>query len=74
MEFAVSDDHCGLRNAVSAVFADAVWQRCCVHFFRNALDHMPKKHIDLVCMMELRYIPKPRELSADGQNSGGRNP
>lgn len=56
VEFVVSDDHCGIRNAVSAVLTEAVWQRCYVHFLRNALDHMPKKHIDPACMMELRWI------------------
>ena len=56
VEFVVSDDHCGIYNAVSAVLTEAIWQRCYVHFLRNALDHMPKKHIDPACMMELRWI------------------
>lgn len=56
VEFVVSDDHCGICNAVSAVLTEAIWQRCYVHFLRNALDHMPKKHIDPACMMELRWI------------------
>ena len=56
VEFVVSDDHCGICTAVSAVLTEAIWQRCYVHFLRNALDHMPKKHIDPACMMELRWI------------------
>ena len=56
VEFVVSDDHCGIRTAVSTILTEAVWQRCYVHFLRNALDHMPKKHIDPACMMELRWI------------------
>ena len=56
VEFVVSDDHCGICNAVSAVLTEAIWQRCYVHFLRNAWDHMPKKHIDPACMMELRWI------------------
>ena len=56
VEFVVSDDHCGICNAVSAVLTEAIWQRCYVHFLRNALDHMPKKHIDPACMMELHWI------------------
>ena len=56
VEFVVSDDHCGIRKAVSSILTEAVWQRCYVHFLRNALDHMPKKHIDPACMMELRWI------------------
>ena len=56
VEFVVSDDHCGIRSAVSTILTEAVWQRCYVHFLRNASDHMPKKHIDPACMMELRWI------------------
>ena len=62
VEFVVSDDHCGIRNAVSAVLTEAVWQRCYVHFLRNALDHMPKKHIDPACMIELRWIYERRTV------------
>lgn len=56
VEFVVSDDHCGIHKAVSSILTEAVWQRCYVHFLRNAFDHMPKKHIDPACMMELRWI------------------
>ena len=62
VEFVVSDDHCGIRNAVSAVLTEAVWQRCYVHFLRNALDHMPQKHIDPACMIELRWIYERRTV------------
>ena len=40
----------------------AAWQRCYVHFLRNALDHMPRK-IDDDCLQELRWIYDRRELS-----------
>ena len=63
VEFVVSDDHCGICNAVSAVLTEAIWQRCYVHFLRNALDHMPKKHIDPACMTELRWIYDRRTLT-----------
>jgi putative transposase len=32
----ISDAHQGLRNAIQACFAGAGWQRCKVHFLRNA--------------------------------------
>jgi putative transposase len=43
VEFAVSDDHPGLKAAIREVSPEAVWQRCYVHFLRNALDYVPRK-------------------------------
>jgi putative transposase len=37
-----SDSHRGLKNAVAAVLAGTSWQRCRVHFMRNALSLVPK--------------------------------
>lgn len=55
VELVISDDHAGLRGAIREVFPEAVWQRCYVHFLRNALDHLPRKADD-ECMTELRWI------------------
>ena len=38
VEFVVADDHAGLRAALREVLAEAAYQRCYVHFLRNALD------------------------------------
>ncbi|MGH2841882.1 MAG: IS256 family transposase [Solirubrobacteraceae bacterium] len=38
----ISDAHEGLRRAIEAVFAGASWQRCRVHFMRNALVLVPR--------------------------------
>lgn len=59
--FAVSDDHSGLRKAIQEVLPEAAWQRCYVHFLRNALDHLPRKADD-DCLMELRWIYDRRDL------------
>lgn len=40
VELVVSDDHAGLVAAIGEVVAEAAWQRCYVHFLRNALDHL----------------------------------
>jgi putative transposase len=32
---------------------EAAWQRCYVHFLRNALDHLPRRGND-DCLQELR--------------------
>lgn len=55
VEFVVSDDHCGIRKAVSESLPGAAWQRCYVHFLRNALGHLPRK-ADPDCLVELRWL------------------
>ena len=37
---AVSDDHPGLKRAIMEVLPESYWQRCYVHFMRNALDYL----------------------------------
>jgi transposase-like protein len=61
VELVVSDDHAGLRRAVSELLTEAVWQRCYVHFLRNALDHLPRRADD-DCMQELRWLYERRDL------------
>ena len=53
--FAVSDDHAGLKRAIMEVLPEAYWQRCYVHFLRNALDYLPRKVAD-DCLIELRWL------------------
>ena len=62
VEFVVADDHAGLRAAIREVLADAAYQRCYVHFLRNALDHLPRKHAD-DCLQELRWLYTRRDLT-----------
>jgi putative transposase len=55
VQLVVSDDHPGLKRAIREVLAEANWQRCYVHFLRNALDYLPRKADD-DCLMELRWL------------------
>ncbi|HEX2137646.1 MAG TPA: IS256 family transposase [Microvirga sp.] len=55
VEFVVADDHAGLRRAIEEVLPEAVYQRCYVHFLRNALDYVPRK-VDDDCLQELRWL------------------
>jgi putative transposase len=55
VQLAISDDHPGLKRAIREVLPEATWQRCYVHFLRNALDHLPRKADD-DCLMELRWL------------------
>ena len=61
VEFVVSDDHAGLKKAITGVVTEAAWQRCYVHFLRNALDHMPRKRDD-DCLQELRWLYDRRDI------------
>jgi len=62
VEFVVADDHAGLRAAIREVLAGAAYQRCYVHFLRNALDHLPRKADD-DCLQELRWLYDRRDLT-----------
>ena len=57
----ISDDHAGLRKSIPEVLPEASWQRCYVHFLRNALDHLPRKKDD-DCLTELRWIYERRNV------------
>ena len=61
VEFVVSDDHAGLVQAIREICPEAAWQRCYVHFLRNALDHLPRKADD-DCLMELRWMYERRDV------------
>jgi transposase-like protein len=58
---AISDDHPGLKKAIAEVLPEAAWQRCYVHFLRNALDYLPRKAND-DCLVELRWLYDRRDL------------
>ncbi|WP_024325948.1 IS256 family transposase [Thioalkalivibrio sp. AKL19] len=62
VELVVSDEHAGLRRAILEILPEAVWQRCYVHFLRNALDHLPRKADD-DCLQELRWLYDRRDLT-----------
>jgi putative transposase len=44
-----------VRAALREVLAEAAYQRCYVHFLRNALDHVPRR-VDDDCLQELRRL------------------
>jgi putative transposase len=70
VELVVSDDHAGLRKAIAEVLPEAVWQRCYVHFLRNALDHLPRKGDD-DCLRELRWLYDRRDVNEARKDLAG---
>jgi hypothetical protein len=61
-EFVVTDDHAGLRAALREVLAQAAYQRCYVHFLRNAPDYVPRR-VDDDRLQELRWLYDRRDLA-----------
>ena len=80
VELAITDSHEGLKAALQEVLPEAAWQRCYVHFLRNALDYLPRRGDD-DCLTELRWLydrrcleEAQRDLSAWIQRWQGRYP
>ena len=47
VKLAISDSHEGLKKAAAKVLG-ASWQRCRLHFMRNALAHVPRRQHQMV--------------------------
>ena len=69
VEFVVSDDHAGLKKAITEMLTESAWQRCYVHFLRNALDYLPRKADD-DCLQELRWLYDRRDLTEAQRDLG----
>jgi putative transposase len=62
-----SDAHRGLKSAVAAVLVGASWQRCRVHFMRNALSLVPKAAQQMVGATIRTVFAQPDAVSAHQQ-------
>jgi putative transposase len=62
-----SDSHRGLKGAIEAVVQGASWQRCRVHFMRNALSLVPKAAQQMVGATIRTVFAQPDSLSAHQQ-------
>ncbi len=70
VEFVVTDDHAGLKAAIREILPEAAWQRCYVHFLRNALDYVPRK-VDDDCLRELRWLYDRRDIAEARRDLAG---
>jgi transposase-like protein len=59
-----SDSHLGLKQAVAEVLVGATWQRCRVHFMRNALATVPKLAQQMVAATLRTIFAQPEVESA----------
>jgi putative transposase len=66
----VSDDHEGIKGALSGELAGVEWQRCVVHFERNVLSHVPSASMgevaqDLKAIFTLRRAKTAHALAEE---------
>jgi len=63
----ISDDHAGLVKAVREQLLGSSWQRCRVHFTRNAQDLVPRSARSMVASAIRLVFEQPDERSARSQ-------
>ena len=64
VKLVISDGHKGIRKAVTESFIGSSWQMCQVHFMRNVLKYIPKKHKSEVSIGLKDAMGKPEYLQA----------
>jgi len=62
-----SDSHRGLKEAIAATLSGVCWQRCRVHFMRNALSHVPRTSAMMVAATIRTVFAQPDAGSAREQ-------
>ena len=67
VKLVISDAHEGLKGAIAAVLQGAAWQRCRVHFVRNALALVPKAAAQMVAATIRTVFVQPDPVSAREQ-------
>ena len=60
----ISDAHEGLKAAITRTMTGATWQRCRVHFMRNALAHVPKAETTVVAAAIRQAFIQPDHAAA----------
>lgn len=67
LQLVISDAHEGLKRAAGAALGGAAWQRCTVHFMRNALSYVPKTAQPMVAAAIRTVFAQPDQASAREQ-------
>jgi transposase-like protein len=67
VQLVTSDAHRGLKGAIETILVGASWQRCRVHFMRNALSLVPKAAQQMVGATIRTVFAQPEVRSAHEQ-------
>ena len=64
IDLLISDCSPGLVNIIPEFFPEAKWQRCMVHWMRNAFSHCPAKHLsELAAMLKAIHEQEDRDAA-----------
>lgn len=70
VKLVVSDKCLGLFDVIGDFFPDAKWQRCVVHWYRNAFSMCPKRHVkELAAMLKAIHAQEDREAALEKSNA-----
>lgn len=67
IQLVISDAHVGLKAAIREVLPGSSWQRCRVHFMRNALARVPKRSQPLISATLKTIFAQPSQAEARQQ-------
>jgi putative transposase len=67
VQLVISDAHSGLIKAIAATMQGASWQRCRVHFMRNALAKVSKGHAEMVAATIRTIFAQPGQKEVRAQ-------
>ena len=67
VQLVISDAHSGLIKAISTTMQGAAWQRCRVHFMRNALAKVSKGHAEMVAATIRTIFAQPGQKEVRAQ-------
>jgi putative transposase len=67
VQLVISDSHRGLVNAIGTGLQGSSWQRCRVHFMRNALAKVPKGHAEMVAATIRTIFAQPGQQEVRAQ-------
>jgi putative transposase len=73
VKLVISDSHSGLKAAIAKVFK-ATWQRCRVHFMRNASAYAAKGQRQMVLALINTVFAQDTPEAASAQWAGRRRP
>jgi putative transposase len=67
VQLVISDAHAGLVKAINTTMQGASWQRCRVHFMRNALARVTKGHAEMVAATIRTIFAQPGQKEVRAQ-------
>ena len=74
VKLVISDKASGLVEVLGDFFPEAKWQRCIVHWYRNAFSKCPSKHVrEVTAMLKAIHAQEDKKRLGKKQNPLWKN-